>query len=91
MREARTDPRWIRFRQLVGEHWRALQDECWQPFLSSRKCSKPRILAARYNQALKAWEPYFERARALDAEMEKFRAMADAAMARLSVTETDGK
>jgi hypothetical protein len=58
--------RWVRFEQLVGEHWQYLRDEC---------CQKPRQLEARYCDALKAWGPYFERDAALDAEMERSRAI----------------
>jgi hypothetical protein len=58
-----------RFEQLLGEHWQYLRDEC---------CQKPRQLAARYCNTLKAWGPYFERDDALDAEMERFRAISAA-------------
>ncbi len=59
-----------RFEQLLGEHWQYLRDEC---------CSqKDRQLAARHSEALKAWGPYFERDDALDAEMERFRAISAA-------------
>jgi DNA repair exonuclease SbcCD ATPase subunit len=78
-----TDSAWIQFKQKVAdEHWKALRDECWH--------RKPRQLAARYHDALKAWGPYFEWDDALDAEMERFRAMSAATTAP-SVTRTDEK
>ena len=64
---AKADPRWIRFKHLVGDHWEYLQSECCH--------QNPRALAVRYHNALKAWGPYFEQDRALDAAMERFRAM----------------
>jgi len=76
-RDVEADPRWIRLRRLAGEHWQYLRDEC--------RYLKPRALAARHYDALKAWDPYFERDQALDIEVERFRAMHDA------VTKTDKK
>jgi hypothetical protein len=78
-----TDPAWVQFRQKVAdEHWKELRDEC--------RDHKPRQLAARYHDALKAWGSYFERDDALDAEMERFRAMSATTTAP-SVTKTDEK
>ena len=86
---------WDQFRQRVGEHWSALSDhdpasapsslsdECWD--------HKPRQLQSRYHDALKYWRGYFERERALDAEMESFRAICDAAMAPPDATEKKPK
>jgi hypothetical protein len=56
-----------RFEQLVGEHWQYIRGECCK--------YERRQLAARYYDALEAWGPYFERDAALDAEMERFRAI----------------
>jgi hypothetical protein len=78
-----TVPAWVQFKQKVAdEHWKALRNECWH--------HKPRQLAARYHDALKAWGPYFERDDALDAEMERFRAMSAATTAP-GVTKTNEK
>jgi hypothetical protein len=65
-RERQMNP-WTRFERLVGEHRHYLRDECCE--------QKPRQLAARYCNALKAWSRYFEWNDALDAEMERFRAI----------------
>jgi len=39
---------------------------------------EPAQLAARYCEALKAWGPYFERDAALDAEMQRLKAISTA-------------
>jgi hypothetical protein len=58
-----------RFAQLVGEHWDYIRDECRRD---------PRELAARHCEALKAWGPFLEREDALEAEMERWRALSAA-------------
>src|SRR5262245_19030666 len=65
--KARETKKWIRFEQLVGEHWAYIRDECCR--------QGPRQLAARHSEALNAWRSYFEQDDILDAEMERFRAM----------------
>jgi hypothetical protein len=72
--KAQQTKEWIKFEQLVGEHWAYIRDEC------SRQ--KPRQLAARHSEALKAWGSYFEQDDILDAEMERFRALSDAIVYR---------
>jgi len=58
------------FQQLVGEDWDYIRDEC--------KRQEPRQLAARHSEALKAWGPFLAREAALEAEMERFRALSEA-------------
>jgi DNA repair exonuclease SbcCD ATPase subunit len=67
--------------ELVSEYWRYLRDECCK--------NEPRQLAVRYCNASKAWGPFFERDDALDAEMERFRAISDAAMSSPSIARMD--
>jgi hypothetical protein len=54
------------FEQLVGEDWNYMRDECQRDH---------RELAARHSETLKAWGPFLEKEDALEAEMERFRAL----------------